>query len=273
MLRTLHIRDFVIVDQAEIDFAAGFTVFSGETGAGKSILIDALSLALGGRADSSVVREGAPRADVSALFDIPEALLSWIADHAIPAEDGLVLRRVIDTQGRSRAFINGIPSTVTQLRELGDFLVDIHGQHAHQSLMRADAQRELLDAHGGYPELARAVAESWKSWRALSLRLEKTLGDAAGLAAERERLEWQASELDQLDLQPGEWDSLQTEQTRLAHAQTLLDGAAQTLAAIDGDDNGIHARLITATSRMAQLLRHDSALQGIHDELDSARPE
>jgi DNA repair protein RecN (Recombination protein N) len=271
MLRTLHIRDFVIVDQTEIEFATGFTVFSGETGAGKSILIDALTLALGGRADAGVVREGAPRADISALFDTPENLRPWLAEQEIDAEDGLVLRRVVDAQGRSRAFINGVPATVTQLRELGDSLVDIHGQHAHQSLTRPDAQRELLDTHGDHAALLKRVADTWKTWRALAQRLQKTQGNAAGIAAERERLEWRASELDQLDLQPGEWDELQSEQTRLAHAQSLLEGAGHTLTALEGEHEGVDAQLNAAVSRISQLLRHDPALQDIYEELESAR--
>ncbi|WP_415789196.1 AAA family ATPase, partial [Bordetella tumulicola] len=165
MLRILHIRDFVIVEQAEIHFGSGFTVFSGETGAGKSILIDALALALGGRADAGVLREGATHADITALFEIPDGLRGWLAERDLDTGDELALRRVIDAQGRSRGYINGMPATLTQLRELGDNLVDIHGQHAHQSLMRPDAQRELLDAHGGHAPLRQAVAQAWKDWR------------------------------------------------------------------------------------------------------------
>ena len=148
MLRTLHIRDFVIVEHAEIHFGPGFTVFTGETGAGKSILVDALALALGERGDASMLREGSPRADITAVFDTPKALQAWLEEREIDADAELSLRRVIDAQGRSRAYINGTPATVAQLRELGDSLVDIHGQHAHQSLMRPDAQREL-QVNGG----------------------------------------------------------------------------------------------------------------------------
>ncbi|MBV7481719.1 DNA repair protein RecN [Bordetella sp. BOR01] len=271
MLRTLHIRDFVIVEQAEIHFGAGFTVFSGETGAGKSILIDALALALGERADIGVLREGATRADITALFDIPDTLRKWLAERELDAGDELALRRVVDAQGRSRGYINGMPATLTQLRELGDSLVDIHGQHAHQSLMRAEAQRDLLDAHGGHGELRQAVAQAWKDWRGLARQLELAEKDAAGLAAERERLQWQAEELDQLALQPDEWDTLQTEQSRLAHAQALLDGAGQILEALDGEGDSAHHRLNTAQHRLQQMLRHDPALQGVADELESAR--
>ena len=147
-------------------------MFSGETGAGKSILVDALALALGERGDASVLREGAARADISAVFDTPATLRPWLAEREFDADEELALRRVIDAQGRSRAYINGTPATVAQLRELGDSLVDIHGQHAHQSLMRPDAQRDLLDAHGGHGELRQAVGQAWKLWRALARQLE-----------------------------------------------------------------------------------------------------
>jgi DNA repair protein RecN (Recombination protein N) len=271
MLRTLHIRDFVIVDEAEIGFGPGFTVFSGETGAGKSILIDALALALGERGDAGVVREGAARADISAVFDTPDALRGWLAEREIEAEEELVLRRVVDSQGRSRAFVNGVPATVTQLRELGDTLVDIHGQHAHQSLLRADAQRDLLDTHGGHGPLCASVEQAWKRWRQAARQLEVAERDSAGLQAERERLEWQAAELDRVNLQPGEWDALQVEQTRLAHAQSLLDGATQALAALDAEDGAAHSLVTAAQHTVQGLLRHDPALQGVHEELESAR--
>ncbi|WYX60859.1 DNA repair protein RecN [Achromobacter xylosoxidans] len=271
MLRTLHIRDFVIVEQTEIHFGPGFTVFSGETGAGKSILIDALALALGERGDVSVLREGAARADITAVFDTPPALRAWLAEREIDADDELALRRVIDAQGRSRAYINGTPATVAQLRELGDSLVDIHGQHAHQSLMRPEAQRDLLDAHGGHGELRQEVAQAWKQWRALARQLELAEKDAAGLAAERERLQWQVDELDRLGLAPDEWDALQSEHTRLSHSQSLLDGATQILDALDGEGDSAHHRLTAANQRIQQMLRHDTGLQGIYDELESAR--
>ncbi|ARP91595.1 DNA repair protein RecN [Bordetella genomosp. 9] len=271
MLRTLHIRDFVIVEKADIHFGPGFTVFSGETGAGKSILIDALALTLGERADAAVLREGASRADISAVFDTPDALRDWLAEREIEAEDELVLRRVVDPQGRSRAFINGVPATVAQLRELGDSLVDIHGQHAHQSLMRPDAQRELVDAHGGHGELRQAVAQAWKRWRQLARQLESAERDSASLEAERERLQWQVDELDKLDPRPGEWETLQTEHTRLAHAQSLLDGASRTIQALDGDDESAHSRVVAAVHVLEQLKRHDPSLQGVCDELESAR--
>jgi len=271
MLRTLHIRDFVIVEQTEIHFGPGFTVFSGETGAGKSILIDALALALGERGDASLLREGAARADISAVFDTPEPLQGWLAERDLDAPGPeLALRRVIDAQGRSRAYLNGTPVTVTLLRELGEHLLDIHGQHAHQSLVRAEAQRDLLDAHGGHAALRQAVAQAWKHWRGLQRQLETAEHDAGKLAADRERVQWQADELDALALGRDEWDELQAEHTRLAHAQSLLDDADQVLQALDGEQDSARHRVNVALQRAQQMVRHDPALKGLCDELESA---
>ena len=273
MLRSLHIRDFVIVEKIDIGFENGFTVFSGETGAGKSILIDALALALGERADSAAVRVGATRADISAVFDTPDGLAAWLDEHALEGDgDGeLVLRRVVDAQGRGRAFINGVPATLTQMRQLGAQLVDIHGQHAHQSLMRPDAQRELLDSHGGHDALALAVQDAWKEWRDVARMLQRAEQDASGLAQERERLQWQADEHARLALQPDEWTRLSQEQHRLSHAQTLIEGAAQSAAVLDGEDASVVSQLNVVCERIAQMARHDDALRDIHAALDSAR--
>ena len=271
MLRGLHIRDFVIVTEADISFEAGFTVFSGETGAGKSILIDALALTLGERADSSVLREGASRAEISAVFETPATLIDWLTEHDLHTEHELVLRRVIDAQGRSRAYVNGSVVTISQLREIGEQLIDIHGQHAHQSLLRADNQRDLLDAHGNLQPLRQATALAFKAWRAVEKQLAVSEQDASSLAQARERLEWQTSELARLSLGATEWADVSAEHTRLANGQSLLDGAAQTLATLDDDDASIQHQLGTAVQRIGQLLRHDANLKTIYDALDSAR--
>ncbi len=271
MLRALHIRDFVIVTEADISFEAGFTVFSGETGAGKSILIDALALTLGERADSSVLREGATRAEISAVFETPTSLTEWLTQHDLHADHELVLRRVIDAQGRSRAYVNGSVVTITQLREIGEQLIDIHGQHAHQSLLRGDNQRELLDAHGNLHALRQTTALAFKAWRAVEKQLALSEQDASTLAQARERLEWQTGELARLSLGITEWADISAEHTRLANGQALLDGAAQTLASLDEDDSSVQHQLATAVQRIGQLLRHDSQLKTVYDSLDSAR--
>lgn len=271
MLRALQIRDFVIVTEAEINFEAGFTVFSGETGAGKSILIDALALALGERADSSVLRQGAARAEISAVFDVPEGLTQWLTEHDLSAADELVLRRVVDAQGRSRGYINGSAVTITQLREVGEHLVDIHGQHAHQSLLRAESQREMVDAHGNHQPLRQQVVQAWRAWRKVERQLALTEQDASALAAARERLEWQLGELDRLGLGPTEWDEVSTEQTRLANAQSLLDGAAQALAGLDENEDSAYHQIVAALQKISHLLRHDASLQSVHESLESAR--
>ena len=271
MLRALHIRDFVIVSEAEINFEAGFTVFSGETGAGKSILIDALALTLGERADSSVLRSGAFRAEISAVFDTPPALIQWLTEHDLNAEDALVMRRVVDAQGRSRGYINGSSVTITQLREVGEHLVDIHGQHAHQSLLRPESQRDMVDAHGGHQALRQQVALAWKALRKIERQLSLSEQDANTLNAAREKIEWQLSELDRLSLGATEWDEVSAEQTRLANAQSLLDGAALALDCLDENEDSAHHQIVAAVQKIAQLLRHDSSLQAVHESLESAR--
>jgi len=271
MLRALHVRDFVIVEQTDLEFDAGFTVFSGETGAGKSILIDALALALGERADAGSIREGAERADISAEFDTPDSAHDWLDAQGHEREPTLLLRRTIDRQGRSRAFINGTPATASQLRELSDLLIDIHGQHAHQRLLRTDAQRDMLDAHGQLQPQVLAVQQAWQHWQALQARLDTLERDAGALAQEQEQLQWQIDELDALALQPDEWTALQTEQQRLAHAQTLIEGITHALAALDQDDMAIHSQLASIVQRIGHLVRHDARLEPIRETLESAR--
>lgn len=272
MLLTLHIRDFVIVDHTELSFEPGFTVFSGETGAGKSILIDALALALGGRGDASAIRQGANRTDITAIFRTPAAAQAWLEANELTPDDELILRRTLDSQGRSRAFINGQPVPLAQLREVAELLVDIHGQHAHQSLLKTSSQRELLDTQGGLLDLAGQVQQAWKTWQAAQRRLEEATRNAEQLNQERERLEWQLADLDKLALGPDEWESLNTDHNRLAHAQALLDGATQALALLDAEDAGAaRQQLNAAAQRLQKLLAHDPQLGNIHDTLESAR--
>ena len=275
MLRTLAIHDFVIVDAMEIDLSAGFSVFTGETGAGKSILIDALTLALGGRADASVVREGAARADITAEFAGPfdVALGEWLDENALTGEDGvLFMRRVIDNGGRSKAFINGITATVTQLRELGEMLVDIHGQHAHQSLLKADAQRLLLDAHAGLHDETRAVAAAYRSWRAVVRQREEFERDAKQVLLERERLEWQVGELEKLAVRPGEWTDISNEHSRLSHAASLIDGAQQALSLLsESDSSPVLSQVSAIEQKLGKLVDIDDKLRPVIEALEPAR--
>jgi DNA repair protein RecN (Recombination protein N) len=243
-LKRIALRDFVIVRELELDLSEGFSVLTGETGAGKSILVDALQLALGSRADAGVVREGAARADISAEFDLPPALAPWLEEAGFDADDSLLLRRSIDSQGKSRAWINGGPATATQLRELADQLVDIHGQHAWQSLTRPEAVRGLLDGYAGLS--TQALQQLWQRWRGA----QKTLTDARAaqdsLQRERERLAWQIAEVDKLAPGEHEWDELNTNHARLANAQSLLEAAQGALQALEGEDGGAASSLSQA---------------------------
>ncbi|HJV84001.1 MAG TPA: DNA repair protein RecN [Noviherbaspirillum sp.] len=273
MLRTLSIRDFVIVDAIELEFAPGFTVFTGETGAGKSILIDALALALGGRGDASVVREGAAKTDITAEFSTNEEVDAWLAEHEFANDDGgALLRRVIDNAGRSKAFINGITATAAQLRELGEMLVDIHGQHAHQSLLKTDAQRVLLDSQAGLLDDARAVAAAYKAWRALAKQREEFEANAKSVLLERERLEWQVGELEKLAVKPGEWTDISNEHSRLSHAASLMEGAQEALNAIsESDSNPMLSQLSALTLKLGKLADIDAAMKPVVEALEPAR--
>jgi DNA repair protein RecN (Recombination protein N) len=235
-LKRIALRDFVIVRELELEFEPGFSVLTGETGAGKSILVDALQLALGARAESAVVREGAARAEISAEFDLDAALLAWLEAAGFETGDSLLLRRSIDSQGKSRAWVNGSPATAAQLREAGEQLVDIHGQHAWQSLTRPASVRELLDGYAGVT--TQSLAAAWQQWRAAQKTLVQARDAQDSLQRERERLAWQIGEVDKLAPGADEWEDLNAQHTRLSHAQTLLDAAQGALSALDGDDEG-----------------------------------
>ncbi|MBY0574240.1 MAG: AAA family ATPase, partial [Undibacterium sp.] len=272
MLRTLAIRDFVIVDTIELEFSAGFTVFTGETGAGKSILIDALTLALGGRGDASMVREGAQKADISAEFSINQETAHWLIEHDFNGEENqLILRRVIDNAGRSKAYINGITATAAQLRELGEFLVDIHGQHAHQALLKNEMQRRLLDQQGGLQTQTIEVHRLYQAWRNLVRQREEFEHNAKNILQERERLEWQVGELSKLQLKTGEWEEITQEHSRLAHAASLLEGAQEAADLIAESDHPILSQLSGVLQKLSKLHEFDPQLNPIIEALDSAR--
>ena len=256
-LKRIVLRDFVIVSELDLDLSCGFTVLTGETGAGKSILIDALQLVTGARADTGVIREGAARTDVSAEFDAPPALAAWLEAAGFDALEPLLLRRTVDLQGKSRAWINGSPATAAQLRTVGEQLLDIHGQHAWQSLTRPDAVRGLLDAYAHIN--TSALTPAWQQWR----QAQKTLRDAQAaqdtMQRERERLAWQIGEVDKLAPRSDEWGDLNDEHSRLSNGQALLDAAQSALQALDDDDKSGLRQLNTAQ----QLLQNQEHLTPI----------
>lgn len=275
MLRRLTIRDFVLVDHLELEFAAGFGTLTGETGAGKSILVDALAFALGERADTGLIRSGAERAEVSAEFDLDgaPAAAGWLREHDLDADEGLLLRRVLDGNGRSRAYLNGSPVTVQQLREVAESLVDIHGQHAHQSLLRGDAQRALLDAHAGLNPLLAEVTSAWRAWRELNASLEAAAGGAEALLLEREQLDWQVRELETLGFSAEEWVALNSEHKRLAHATSLVDGVRFSLAILADGDVACETQVDTVANRLDGLAEYDPTLAEVAALLQSAQAE
>ena len=271
-LTHMTLRDFVIVHALELDLSPGFSVLTGETGAGKSILVDALQLALGARADAGVVREGASRCDIAAEFETTPATQAWLQEAGFDCEATLLLRRTVDTAGKSRAFINGSPATATQLRALGDMLLDIHGQHAWQSLTRPEAVRQLLDAYAQAD--ARPVFTAWQAWR----EAQHTLSDARRaqdtLASERERLAWQIGELDKLAPAHGEWEDINSQHARLSNAQGLMDAAQQACALLEGeDDAGALTLLARASQSLSDLARVEPEFQALADVLASAQAQ
>ena len=256
-LKRIALRDFVIVRELELDLSSGFTVLTGETGAGKSILIDALQLALGARADTAWVREGANRTEVSAEFDIPTArktwLNDWLNDAGFEVEDTLLLRRTVDTAGKSRAWINGSTATASQLKELGEELVDIHGQHAWATLSRADAVRGLLDAYAG--NNCQPLSAFWTQWRSALKALDTAKSAMHNLQNERERVLWQIAEVGKLAPGTDEWPDLNGQHSKLSNAQSLLEAAQTAFSALQDDESGSNADVISG------LIKAHSALQ------------
>ena len=273
MLRALSIRDYVIVERLDLELASGFTALTGETGAGKSILVDALGLALGGRADAGVVRAGAQRAEVSADFDIAglSAAREWLAAQDFDEGDGAcILRRTIDSSARSRGFVNGRPATAAQLRELGEMLVDIHGQHEHQQLLRRDRQRLLLDAYGGSEEVASDVASRHSAWRKLADQRAAREKAQATSARERELLAHEIRDLEALAFEPTRWSEDQAEHRRLGHAQELIATVSEASTALDDAEDSITDRLSHVASQLAHAAQLDPTLEEARRDAETA---
>ncbi len=276
MLRALEIRNLVIIEKASLEFGAGFSVLTGETGAGKSVLVDAIELLVGGRGDGALVREGQERAELSAEFDFAKGdpLAEWVESRELQGDPGrIILRRTIDRAGRSRCFVNGHAATLAQLREAGEFLVDIHGQHAHQSLLRAVSQRELLDAHAGSGVLAKETADEFRGWKRLETVASEAQKNFAVQEAERAELHEKTQELKKLALREGEWEQVAAEHTRLQHGSSLLAGAQSSLEALAEAEGACLPQLAAVAGRLRALAEHDSRLAAIVSLLESAEAQ
>lgn len=272
MLRHLHIRNFVIVESLDLEFEKGMTVLTGETGAGKSILLDALGLALGDRADSAVVRHGSEKAEISATFAIEDlpAVEDWLAERELDADGECIIRRTISADGRSRAYVNGQPMPVQALRELGEQLVDIHGQHAHQSLLKRTVQRSQLDAFAGNEALAADVTQRFAQWRSLMDELTRLTQAAEERSARLDLLRYQVEELDSVNPTAEELEALEQEHARLANASRLQEGAQLATSLLYEDDASIVTLLNRTVSSLRDLETFDGQLAGARELAESA---
>ena len=251
MLRLIKVKNYAVIDEVEVNLQSGLSVMTGETGAGKSILVDALGLALGNRADASTVRPGAERAEISVIFEfsIDHPAMLWLIDHGLDNDETCLLRRVIYSEGRSRAFINNTPATRQDLRTLGTLLVNIHGQTAHQALLQGTAQKEILDDHGNTNLLAKEVAKNFSSWQSLNAELNVENKNKGDRQLKLELLNFQIEELETLSLKEGEVESLETERNRLAHIDRLSNSLNKILEDIYERDEASAHQLISAAHR------------------------
>jgi DNA repair protein RecN (Recombination protein N) len=273
MLMNLQVRDFAIVEKIDIEFESGMTVLTGETGAGKSILVDALGLVMGERGSAQLVRDGAKRAEFSAEFDVSRlsAVSRWLNEQALDLDDDCLLRRVINADGRSRAFINGNAVPLSQLKLLGELLLDIHGQHFHQSLARRPIQRDLLDHFGGLLGQRADTASSYSSWTAIAERLKSLLDAESDRASRLDLLTFQLQELESLATTEGESEQLNSERRKLQNSGRLADGVTTTLSSLmDSDTNNANSLIADATRSLSALAEFDSSLAPLVELLDSA---
>ncbi|MCI0517302.1 MAG: DNA repair protein RecN [Woeseiaceae bacterium] len=251
MLTRLQVRDFAIIDQATIEFHGGMTVLTGETGAGKSILVDAIGLVVGERGSGGLVRGGCDRAEFAAEFDLSQhdEARAWLKEQALDADNDCLLRRVVAADGRSRAFINGNPVTLQNLKALGEILLDIHGQHFHQSLVRRSVQRDLLDHYGAHAQLRVATDTAFREWQSLAVQLKELETANRDREARLELLRFQSGEFESLNLKPGEYEELQAERRMLQNSGRLADAVNEAVRAIyDGEPDNAQ-RLLAEASR------------------------
>ena len=275
MLTHLYLKDFVIVRELNLDVQSGLTVLTGETGAGKSILIDALEMILGARTDVGVIREGATCTDLTAIFEVSDETARYLAEAALAADDlldrSVIIRRVIDKNARSRAWVNGIPVTLTQVRALGEKLLDVHGQHAHQSLLKPASQLALLDTYGRYEQELIAVREAYHGWKKAADALADAKNNAQKLADEAERLSWVHEELSSIDPKEGEWETINAEHKRLANAHDIIDGLRDAIETLDAGDRSVVSALGREAAHIDHLSQYDERLSGFAQQLYEAQ--
>ncbi len=273
MLISLQVRDFAIVDRIDMEFEAGMTVLTGETGAGKSILVDALGLVLGERGSAQLVRDGAKRAEFAAEFDVANlaAAREWLEEQALDMDDDCLLRRVINADGRSRAFINGNAVPLSQLKRLGELLLDIHGQHFHQSLGHRAIQRDLLDHFGGLLDARSQTAACFEKWQTVAGKLEELRAAEVDRASRLDLLNFQLQELDALAVDDHEFESLSDERRKLQHSGRLAEGTHRSLENLFDNDAGNANSLVADSLRSLEaLVEFDSTLEPVLDTLNAA---
>lgn len=272
MLTHIKISQFAIVDELELDVPGKLTVITGETGAGKSIMLDALGLALGNRADSGMVRHGADKADIHACFDIRanNAAKAWLEERDLDAQDECILRRVINADGRSKAYVNGNPMPIGAVRELGDLLVNIHGQHEHQALLKKDTHRELLDSFGGLTTLAQETTREFRVWQAAQKQFESYRDNARELSDRANLLKFQLQEFSELKLQDGEYQQLEKDHKRLANVESLMSMGQQACNGLNEDEQSASQQTHRALGLLRDMLKEDEQLQEVVDMVESA---
>ena len=267
MLNTLSIHNFALVESLELEFDQGMTVITGETGAGKSILLDALGQTLGQRSEAEFVRQGCDKADISATFQSNNSARQWLKDHDLPEDDDVILRRVISAAGRSRGYVNGRPVSAADLRDIAAHLISVHSQNAHQKLLEKDAPRQILDAYAGLSQLAAETANHWHTWQQAYKQLLTLRENSSELIAQRQLLEYQVGELRELELQSGELPELEAEQKRLSGAENTQMSGHTALSACEGsDDDGP-----SAAALINQALQQLDDIDDDHELLKESR--
>ncbi|MCH8261714.1 MAG: DNA repair protein RecN [Proteobacteria bacterium] len=272
MLKHLHIRDFAVIEEVDIAFNDGLTLFTGETGAGKSIMVGALELVLGDRSDSGIVRTGCERTEITAIFDIEneDGIQSVLAEQEISCEDELILRRVINKDGRSRAYVNGSSVPAQLLRALGERMVDIHGQHTHQSLLKADVQRNLLDEFGNHQQQLNEVKDAWKLWHATELELQSLSGDNRDHDAQMTLLQYQIQELEALNPGESKFSDVEEEYGRLSNANRILEVCQETLQQLSDDEHSTQSQISHRLNELQDIQKFDQSLSSVIDLLNNA---